>query len=64
MLKTLTQLWNILSPLDKSKLLLVLVLVVIMACIEAAGVVSIMPFLAVLANPQIIESNAILQKSL
>lgn len=62
MLKTLTQLWNILSPLDKSKLLLVLVLVVIMACIEAAGVVSIMPFLAVLANPQIIESNAILQK--
>lgn len=62
MLKTLTQLWNILSPLDKSKLLLVLVLVVIMACIEAAGVVSIMPFLAVLANPHIIESNAILQK--
>lgn len=61
MFTTLKQLWQILTPLDKRKLLLVLALVMIMALIEAAGVVSIMPFLAVLSNPQIIESNAILQ---
>ena len=61
MFSTLKQLWLILTPLDKRKLLLVLALVMIMALIEAAGVVSIMPFLAVLSNPQIIESNAILQ---
>src|SRR5690606_23981609 len=36
--------------------------VVIMAGIEAIGVVSIMPFLAVLANPTVIESNLLLQK--
>lgn len=62
MLNALKQLWQILTPLDKRKLLLVLALVMIMALIEAAGVVSIMPFLAVLSNPHIIESNAILKK--
>jgi ABC-type bacteriocin/lantibiotic exporter with double-glycine peptidase domain len=58
---TLKQLWQILTPLDKRKLLFVLVLVMITALIEAAGVVSIMPFLAVLSNPKIIESNALLK---
>lgn len=62
MLKTLKQLWEILTPLDKRKLLLVLLLVIVMACIEAVGVVSIMPFLAMLANPQSIETNAILKQ--
>jgi len=61
MLNTLKQLWQILTPLDRRKLLLVLSLVMIMAMIEAAGVVSIMPFLAVLSNPKIIESSAILR---
>lgn len=61
MLNTLKQLWQILTPLDKRKLLLVLTLVMIMALIEAAGVVSIMPFLAVLSNPKVIESSAILK---
>jgi ABC-type multidrug transport system fused ATPase/permease subunit len=56
------QLWQILTPLDKRKLLLVLILVMVMAFIEAAGVVSIMPFLAVLSNPAVIESNTILNK--
>ena len=61
MLNALKQLWQILTPLDKRKLLLVLALVMIMALIEAAGVVSIMPFLAVLSNPKIIESNVLLK---
>lgn len=62
MLTTLKQLWQILTPLDKRKLLLVLALVMIMALIEAAGVVSIMPFLAVLSNPEAIVNNSLLQK--
>ncbi|WP_333661245.1 ABC transporter ATP-binding protein [Acinetobacter sp.] len=61
-LKTLLQLWKILTPLDKRKLLLVLILVMVMALMEAAGVVSIMPFLAVLSNPNIVGNNSILQK--
>ena len=61
MLNALKQLWQILTPLDKRKLLFVFALVMIMALIEAAGVVSIMPFLAVLSNPKIIESNVLLK---
>ncbi|OAL77850.1 ABC transporter ATP-binding protein [Acinetobacter sp. SFB] len=62
MFNTLIELWKILTKLDKRKLSFVLVLVVAMAIIEAIGVVSIMPFLAVLANPTIIENNVLLQK--
>lgn len=62
MFHSLKELWQILTPLDKRKLLLVLMLVVIMAFIEAAGVVSIMPFLAVLSNPAVIETNGLLKK--
>lgn len=62
MLTSIKQLWRILTPLDKRKLLLVLGLAMIMALIEAAGVMSIMPFLAVLSNPKIVESSAILTR--
>jgi ABC-type multidrug transport system fused ATPase/permease subunit len=54
---SLKQLWQILSPLDKRKVIYVLILVIGMAFIESAGVISIMPFLAVLSNPGIAESN-------
>ncbi|MFV5384506.1 ABC transporter ATP-binding protein [Acinetobacter junii] len=61
MLNILKQLWQILTPLDKRKVLFVLTLAMTMALIEAAGVVSIMPFLAVLSNPKVIENNHFLQ---
>ncbi|MGO1159057.1 ABC transporter ATP-binding protein [Acinetobacter lwoffii] len=57
MFNSLKQLWQILSPLDKRKVIYVLILVIGMAFIESAGVISIMPFLAVLSNPGIAESN-------
>jgi len=56
-LNSLKQLWQILSPLDKRKVIYVLILVMGMALIESAGVISIMPFLAVLSNPEVVESN-------
>lgn len=62
MLSILKQLWGILTPLDRRKILLVFILVMIMALIEAAGVVSIMPFLAVLSSPAAVETNNILKK--
>jgi ABC-type multidrug transport system fused ATPase/permease subunit len=56
-LSSLKELWQILSPLDKRKVLYVLILVMGMAFIESAGVISIMPFLAVLSNPNVVDSN-------
>lgn len=62
MLSSLKQLWQILSPLDKRKVIYVFILVMGMAFIESAGVVSIMPFLAVLSNPNVVESNSYLKQ--
>ena len=62
MLSSLKQLWQILSPLDKRKVIYVFILVMGMAFIESAGVISIMPFLAVLSNPNDVESNFYLKQ--
>lgn len=62
MLNSLEQLWQILSPLDKRKVIYVFILVMGMAFIESAGVISIMPFLAVLSNPDVVESNSYLKQ--
>lgn len=62
MLQSIKQIWQILSPLDKRKVVYVLILVMGMACVESAGVISIMPFLAVLSNPQIVETQPFLGK--
>lgn len=62
MLSSLKQLWHILSPLDKRKVIYVFILVMGMAFIESAGVISIMPFLAVLSNPNVVESNSYLKQ--
>lgn len=62
MFNSLYKLWQILTPLDKRKLLIVLALVMAMALVEAAGVVSIMPFLAVLSNPKVTESQVLLHR--
>jgi len=61
-LSSLKQLWQILSPLDKRKVIYVFILVMGMAFIESAGVISIMPFLAVLSNPNVVESNSYLKQ--
>ena len=62
MLNSLEQLWQILSPLDKRKVIYVFILVMGMAFVESAGVISIMPFLAVLSNPNVVESNSYLKQ--
>ncbi len=48
---------DLLTPREKRRGLLVLAMVLLMALIETAGVASVMPFLAVLANPEVVETN-------
>lgn len=50
----------LLTPHEKRRGALVLVLVVIMALLETAGMASILPFLAVLGNPELVETNPML----
>ncbi|MBK1646792.1 ABC transporter ATP-binding protein [Thiocapsa imhoffii] len=51
---------HLLTPRERRRGLLVLVLVLGMALLETAGVASVMPFLAVLGNPEMLETNPVL----
>jgi len=51
---------GLLSPIEQKRALLMLSMVVVMALLDAMGVASIMPFIAVLANPQLIETNPVI----
>ena len=51
---------SFLNPQEKKKGVLLLILILLMAILETIGVASIMPFIAVLTNPSIIETNLIL----
>jgi len=61
MIQTYRLLWQLLSPLEKRRFLVLLVMVAFMAIFEAIGVAIILPFLQVLAKPEAIQSNTILR---
>ena len=47
----------LLSPSEQKTMYLLFVMILFMALIDMIGVASIMPFIAVLSNPEIIETN-------
>jgi hypothetical protein len=61
MIETFKHLWDLLTPRERRAFLLVLGMVMLMAALETAGVVSIMPFLAVLGNPDIVTEQPALR---
>ena len=54
---TLRKTLSLLTPHELSRGILVLLLVMGMALLETVGVASVMPFLAVLGNPEILNTN-------
>ena len=59
-MKTLKKLLYILTIQERKKAFLLLVMIFIMALIDMVGVASILPFMAVLTNPEVVETNIIL----
>ncbi|TCB81048.1 ABC transporter ATP-binding protein [Acinetobacter sp. ANC 4173] len=57
MLDIIYRLWKTLTQLEKRKFVIVLILTILMAFLETLGVISIMPFLAVLSSPSIIQND-------
>ena len=53
---------KLLSKKEKKYGIFVVILVTIMALLDAAGVISIIPFLAILGNPEMVEENGILKQ--
>lgn len=62
MIFTFNKIFAIISSAEKKKMAWLLLAIFIMGLMETAGIASIMPFLAVLSNPGIIQTNSFLSK--
>ena len=61
-MKTIKKILFILTPRERKHASLLLIMILIMALLDTIGVASILPFMAVLTNPEIIETNIIINK--
>ena len=59
-MKIFQKVWSLFTPSEQKKAVWMLTLCVLMAVLETVGVVSIVPFLTVLANPDIIQKQSVL----
>lgn len=59
-MNTLSKLLDLLTPKERKRGRFLLVMILIMALLDMIGVASIMPFMAVLANPEVVNTNTIL----
>jgi hypothetical protein len=59
-MQTLKKLLDLLTPDERKRAGLLFGMILVMALLDTLGVASIMPFMAVLANPELVETNAIL----
>ena len=62
MLTTYKKLLYLLSPKERKQGILLILMFLLMAVLDMIGVASIMPFMYVLSNPNIIETNLIINK--
>lgn len=60
-MENIKKLLFLLKPREKRSALILLVMVIFMGLIEIAGILSIMPFVVVVSNPEVIETNSILK---
>lgn len=59
---TLKKIFSLFTPHSLQRATLLLLMTLVMALLDTIGVASILPFMAVIGNPQIIETNIILKK--
>ena len=61
-MKNYKKLISLFTTAEKKKLFLLLIMIIVMALLDMAGVASILPFIAVLTSPSLIETNLYLNK--
>ncbi len=59
-MNTLKKLFYLLSGNERKKIGLLLLMILLMAFLDMIGVASIMPFIAVLSNPDVVETNSLM----
>lgn len=60
-MSTIKKLFDLLSDQERKRAALLVGMILVMALLDVLGVASIMPFMAVLASPQMVETNPILK---
>ena len=61
-MRNLRKLLYLLSPKEQKKAVILLFMILIMAFLEMLGLVSILPFMAMLSNPEVIETNKFIKE--
>ena len=61
-MKTLIKILNLLSRVERRRAFYLLIMILFMALLDTLGIASIIPFIAVLTNPDLIETNIVLKK--
>lgn len=59
-METINKLLDLLSPAERKRAGVLMAMMLVMALLDMLGVASILPFIAVLANPALVETNPIL----
>jgi ABC-type multidrug transport system fused ATPase/permease subunit len=59
-METISKLLDLLSPAERKRAGVLMAMMLVMALLDMLGVASILPFIAVLANPSLVETNPIL----
>jgi ABC-type multidrug transport system fused ATPase/permease subunit len=60
-MNNLRKVLDLLTPHERKQIMLLLCMILIMAFLDVAGVASMLPFMAVLANPELVETNRFLK---
>ena len=61
-MNNLKNFWQLITKKERKYFLIIIQLYILQAIFEMIGVASILPFMAVLTNPNLIETNLILNK--
>ena len=61
-MKTFKKIFDLLSPQERRQVFYLLIMILLMAFLDVIGVASIMPFIGVLTNPDLIENNLFINK--
>lgn len=62
-METISKLLDLLSPSERKRAGVLMAMMLVMALLDMLGVASILPFIAVLANPALVETNPILSRA-
>ena len=59
-MEILKKIFELLTPSERKKSYLLLLLIIVMALLDTIGIASILPFMTLLTNPELLETNIVL----